>query len=249
MNDAEFANLVDAVGRPPLYQDSKIAIFNADCRDILPTLPFQCADLVLADPPYNVGVDYDASFDSLPPDDYEEWILSWHHLLRRKAKVTVITPGAANLPMWIRGIEEPDWIMSWVKPNANSFNYIGKTRGGRLWEPIFVYGKADGCIPVDTIVIPIAPIDEADKHPCPKPIRLWQWIIRYFTEENELVIDPFLGSGTTAVVARKLGRYCIGIDVSEAYCQIAVDRLQQTVLPFAAAPVEKQANLSSVTRE
>jgi site-specific DNA-methyltransferase (adenine-specific) len=72
------------------------------------------------------------------------------------------------------------------------------------------------------------------KHPCPKQPQLWAWLINSVTAAGDTILDPFLGSGTTARVAKNLGRKCIGIEREERYCDIAARRLSQEVLDFAA---------------
>lgn len=62
-------------------------------------------------------------------------------------------------------------------------------------------------------------------HSAAFPVDLPSWFIKLFTEENDLVLDPFLGSGTTAVAARELGRDYLGIDILEEYCEIAKERV------------------------
>ncbi len=63
-------------------------------------------------------------------------------------------------------------------------------------------------------------------HPTQKPVALFNYFIRTYSKENDLILDPFLGSGTTAVAARQLGRNFIGIEISEKYCEIAEERLK-----------------------
>jgi len=70
-------------------------------------------------------------------------------------------------------------------------------------------------------------------HPAQMPIQLAARMIRYCTPQNDLILDPFCGSGTTLVAARALGRRAIGIEIEPKYCEIAVKRLRQEVLPLA----------------
>ena len=72
-------------------------------------------------------------------------------------------------------------------------------------------------------------------HPSPKPLSLIRWILGRF--EGDSVLDPFLGSGTTLVAAKQLGRRAIGIEVEERYCEIAAKRLSQEVFDFEPMPV------------
>jgi len=62
-------------------------------------------------------------------------------------------------------------------------------------------------------------------HPTQKPEYLMRVLLKYLSNENDIILDPFVGSGTTCVVAKKLGRKWIGIDINEAYCEMARKRL------------------------
>jgi site-specific DNA-methyltransferase (adenine-specific) len=61
-------------------------------------------------------------------------------------------------------------------------------------------------------------------HPAPFPLELPRRLIKLYSYADDVVLDPFLGSGTTAVAAKLLGRHCVGVDVDETYCQIAAER-------------------------
>jgi site-specific DNA-methyltransferase (adenine-specific) len=74
-----------------------------------------------------------------------------------------------------------------------------------------------------------------DGHPAPFPVELARRCVRLSTWPDETVLDPFAGSGTTLVAARQLGRRAIGIEPSERYCALAVDRLAQGSLDFRGA--------------
>jgi site-specific DNA-methyltransferase (adenine-specific) len=74
-----------------------------------------------------------------------------------------------------------------------------------------------------------------DGHPAPFPIELARRAVRLSTWPGEVVLDPFAGSGTTLLAARQLGRRAIGIEASERYCALAIDRLSQTALDFQGA--------------
>ena len=72
--------------------------------------------------------------------------------------------------------------------------------------------------------------DIFNKHPSQKPIRLMKKLVRDFSKQGDLILDPFAGSGTTLLAAKDLGREYIGIELSPEYIKIAEDRLKQEVL-------------------
>ena len=74
--------------------------------------------------------------------------------------------------------------------------------------------------------------DGAKPHPSTKPIALMKELVNLFSDEHEMVLDPFMGSGTTLEAAKNLGRSAIGIEIEEKYCEIAAKRLSQEVLNF-----------------
>ena len=74
-------------------------------------------------------------------------------------------------------------------------------------------------------------VDRPD-HPCPKPEPLMVELVSLFTDPGETILDPFAGSGTTLVAAKRIGRKAIGIELNEAYCEVAARRLSQGVLPL-----------------
>ncbi len=65
-------------------------------------------------------------------------------------------------------------------------------------------------------------------HSAAFPVNLPRWFIKLFTQQGDWVLDPFVGSGTTAIAAKNLGRNYIGIDVNEEYCQVSRERVVET---------------------
>jgi site-specific DNA-methyltransferase (adenine-specific) len=70
----------------------------------------------------------------------------------------------------------------------------------------------------------------ANEHETQKPLKLIKELASLFSNPGETILDPFMGSGTTLRAAKDLGRKCIGIEIEEKYCEIAVRRLAQGVL-------------------
>lgn len=209
----------------PYYEKDGLVIYHADCREILPELPK--VDLVLTDPPY--GIDYQSA-----------WRTEW----QRKEKIV----GDDEFPLWIFDLCKPSVAMFvWCRwdilpklPTPKSFIVWDKLvhgmgdlehEFGRRWEGCAFYpGENHKFIkrPVDVITAQRIQPDKLT-HPNEKPIGAISPLIQ--SHEGN-VLDPFLGSGTTLVAAKELGRKATGIEIEERYCEIAAKRLAQEVFKF-----------------
>jgi site-specific DNA-methyltransferase (adenine-specific) len=69
-----------------------------------------------------------------------------------------------------------------------------------------------------------------NNHPTIKPLALCEWLVQLICRETDIVLDPFMGSGSTLVAAQRLGRRAIGIEISEEYCEIAAERVRHEIL-------------------
>lgn len=69
-------------------------------------------------------------------------------------------------------------------------------------------------------------------HPCPRNPDHVRWLVENYSRPDDIVLDPFSGSGTTLWAARELGRKAVGIEIDERWCRQTVDRLRQELLPF-----------------
>jgi len=212
----------------PYYSRNGIVIYHADCRDVLPTLEAGSIDLVLTDPDYNgrnIGVGdrtYESGMPQMPPDEYRAWCQEWFGLAQRLTSRIALSCGIRNI--W--NYPPARWVLAWVKPGAVVYNGTG---GFNVWEPILLYGEGIPKVVLDVYTSTPRNLTRGPErgHPCPKNPGLWEWLLASISRPGETVLDPFLGSGTTAVVAKKLGRHCIGIEIEEKYCEIAVARLRQ----------------------
>ncbi len=99
-------------------------------------------------------------------------------------------------------------------------------------SPILYYGKDPRCGKKGTTStgMQVNEASEKNGHPCPKPYRAWAWLLNKGSLDGEIVLDPFMGSGTTLRAAKDLGRKAIGIECEEKYCEIAARRMAQEVL-------------------
>jgi hypothetical protein len=210
----------------PYFEDKEhgITLYCGDCREILPLLPDKSIDLVLTDPPYGVGIKYDSFEDTRENVKLLMRVVAPDMI--RVGRITAITVGIGNFGAY----PEPDWVFCWYYSPGHSYCPFGFNS----WQPIFVYGKDPflaaglGC---REDVIKKSRTAKENNHAVPKQLKDWELVMaRFSIEQNQSVLDPFCGSGTTLVAAKQLGRKAIGIEISEKYCQIAVDRLRQMEL-------------------
>ncbi len=201
----------------PYYDVDGITIYHGDCRDVLPHIK---ADMVVTDPPYNIGCEYLSYDDSMTTTAYKEWVDEWWALLPAAGRLVFC--GVGNLKHWTR--LDPVAIGCWYKPGspsrANPFQW-------NEWEPVLLWGLAFA--QSDVWRYPTSRQPDVGNHPCPKPIGLLTQILKKCKNKGA-ILDPFVGSGTTLVAAKRLGRKAIGIEIEEKYCEIAVKRLAQTEL-------------------
>ena len=224
-----------AEGMKPYYQDESVTIYNADCREVLPTL--DKVDLVLTDPPYGIGYTsrkhgenetrtgkstYEGESIVGDDEDFDPTFLLG-------AGTQLILWGANNYAS--RLTDSKGWLV-WDKKTLPEFygktsfsdcemawtNVLGRTLiFPHLWNGIVRQGEEAGRRGAGRL------------HPTQKPVRLMRWCIT-LADEPKTILDPFMGSGTTLRAAKDLGRKAIGIEIEERYCEIAAKRMSQTVL-------------------
>lgn len=211
-------------------------IVTGDCREFLPLVPSKSVVLAFADPPYWVGYDYgnrsDKEMDYIDP----AWLVTE---LRRIAVVVAITPGIGNLGRY----PTPDWVLGWFKPGSTRRSAILK--GFNTWEPILIYGKPNKRVWQDSVYLPdCANHTKGGKfHACPKPLKLLTWVIKSFTDSNDIVCDPVSGSGTTALAAKILGRNFIGCEIDPVIADGARQRVKNTQPPLFVPEPEQLSML------
>lgn len=207
----------------PYYEHAGITIFHGDCRELLPSIT---ADFVLSDVPY--GINYqgggggnlihtkrhrrqekikgdDKPFDPSP-------LLRFTHVALFGAQHFYSRlPDGGTFHIWDkRGPYEEfhtaDFDSIWI--NRKEVGRIVRC----VWRGLCRDTEAQ-----DKIL-----------HPTQKPKRVVRWAMEMF--QFNTVVDPYMGSGTTLVVAKELGRNAIGIEIEERYCEVAAKRLSQEVL-------------------
>ncbi len=237
--------------------DAGITIYHADCRDVLPELAHSAAALILTDPPYGISVVggdiYRPGGSRLRQEFFagDDDTATMNALVAEACRMTLPLMRPDGAAYWWCGHRQFGMIESilaatgrktgflvWRKTNAPpsvrkaSWRYVSELC---VWvgKPKHFLGQAEMRNVID---VPIMANGAPGKtaHPTQKPLDLFKRIILAATDPGDLVIDPFLGSGTTARACTDLGRRCIGIEREEGYCEIAAGRLMQRAFPLAA---------------
>ncbi|MGL4943232.1 MAG: DNA-methyltransferase [Thermoguttaceae bacterium] len=263
---------------------SKKSINRIECRDSIAAMRDMNAgtiDLVFADPPYNIGYDYDVYNDSRSADDYLAWAREWTTQVHRVLKPTgtfwlaVGDDFAAEHKVMLTrevGFHCRSWVIwyytfgvncvrKFTRSHTHLFHFVKDAKQFTFNDEAIrvpsarqlVYkdkrANPKGRIPDDTWIL--RPQDapglggESDVwfeprvcgtfkerqgwHGCQMPETILDRIIRVSSNTGDTVLDPFLGSGTTVVVAKKLGRKYIGFDISPEYVDNCRTRLDNTV--------------------
>jgi site-specific DNA-methyltransferase (adenine-specific) len=191
--------------------DGSIQLYCGDCLDILPKL--SGVDAVVTDPPYGIDFDYGVWKDT--SDGYWEWWIGVVEQMMDISETVVFTHRTAA----VRHLSEWTHLAVWHKPLALGFsinNFLGH------WEPIFWYGKPN----VAVCDVFSHNTQKPSNHPLPKPLGL---MVDLVALTDGVVLDPFMGSGTTGVACVRLGRKFIGIEIEPKYFDIAVKRIEQAI--------------------
>jgi len=223
-----------AIG-PPYYSGAGLTIYYADCRDVLPSFGDASFDFVLTDPPYLVNYRgrWDSDREAITGDLHDDWL----------------EPAFAEL--W-RLLKPDTFCVSFYGwPHCDRFVGVWKTLGFRLvnhlafvknvWglgrftrgqhETAFLLAKGQPPLPERGISDVIEWQREPDAfHPNQKTVEALYPLLSAFAPENGIVLDPFLGSGSTLRAAKDMGLRAVGIEIEQHYCRHAAARLAQGVL-------------------
>ena len=196
-------------------------IHNIDCLEGLKQMKDNSVDLVITDPPYGMSFQSnhrEKKHDKIIGDDKLPLGLINECLRVAKNAVYVFC-------RWDNIVElpKPKSVIAWVKNNWSMGDL--EHEHGRQWEAICFYPQ-EGHKFIKRIPDVIhCNRTGNDLHPTQKPVKLIQELIK--SNEGQLILDPFMGSGTTAVACKQLGRDFIGFELEKKYCEIANKRLNQ----------------------
>lgn len=204
-------------------------LYCADAREVLPLL--SPVHALVTDPPYGVSggsgtmgkastkTKYEANFPDTP--EYIETVCA--PLIAYCLKMSTrgaVTTGTRNMFKY----PEPVDIGGFTNPAGCGISFWGMV----TYQPILFYGK-DPRVgkSIGSLTHHMNSGAKGIDHPCPKPLKEWTWLVNKVSLPGEIVLDPFMGSGTTGVACANLGRKFIGIEMENKYFDVACRRIEQ----------------------
>jgi site-specific DNA-methyltransferase (adenine-specific) len=267
---AEYCSRLLRLGAPTTADQLTNRTICQDLLDVVEFLPDRFVDLLIIDPPYNMGKAFhQVEFKRLSGDDYVLWLETWFprllRTLKRTASVYICSEwrsSAAVATVAQRHCTVRNRI-TWEREKGRGASKNWKNCSEDIWfctmsdqytfnvdavklrrRVIAPYRDGDGN-PKDwnatagekcrltcpsnlwtDITVPFWSMPENTDHPTQKPEKLIAKLMLASSNPGDMVLDPFLGSGTTSVVAKKLGRRYLGIELDEIYCCLAEKRLE-----------------------
>jgi DNA modification methylase len=255
-----------------------------DCIEMLNKVQEPFADLIFADPPFNIGYKYDVYEDRKAYEEYYQWTHDWMDVCARKALkpagsfwIAIGDEYAAEVRIIGRklGLNLRNWViwhytfgqctqMKFARSHAHLFYFTKETDPKKITfndmavrmpsarQTTYADRRANpkGKVPDD--VWSFSRVcgtfcERVEWHPCQMPERVLERIVKVSSNPDDVVLDPFSGSGTTLAVAARLGRRYVGFDISESYVKNATQRIADTLAgrrpttDISENPIEKRA--------
>lgn len=213
----------------PYYDHDGVTIYHGDCREVLPSVWFG-VDAVITDPPYGINAARKRNSQKWGWRDFD--VNGWDAERPAADLIAMCAKAGKRSVVWggnyfidaLPFSPKAKWLI-WDKGQTD-FSLADCEMAWCSW---------DGAIRRITCHRSAAHRDGRE-HPTQKPESVMSWTIRQLDgDDNGLILDPFMGSGTTLVAAKNSGRRAIGVEIEERYCEIAAKRLSQGVLHMEAA--------------
>jgi site-specific DNA-methyltransferase (adenine-specific) len=244
----------------PYFSDDSVTLYLGDCREVLPTLDLQ-PDCIIADPPYGeTALGWDRWPDGWPAavaaagvrsmwcfgsmrmfldrrDEFGAWKLSqdvvWEKHNGSGFAADRFKRVHEHAVHWYRGawsgLHHDVPRVPRTGPKVNGIRAGAQAAHARA----IGYGRyEDDGMRLARSVLAARSMHGRATHPTEKPTEVLGPLIHYACPSGGLVLDPFAGSGSTAVAARATGRRAVLIEADERYCEVIANRLAQDVLPI-----------------
>lgn len=214
----------------PYYSEDGITIYLGDCREVLPQL--EAVESIITDP---VWPNCPAGL-LIGSDDPHSLFAQFWIIVKKPARAVFVMRHDSD-PRMLNPVDLPyarSVQLPYVMPG-----YIGRWLGGD--ETAYCFGEPIPSREGQKVVPGRAPLVQPggrkqNGHPCSRAVEHFEFLVRWWSEPEETVLDPFSGSGTTLEAAKNQSRRAIGIEIEEKYCEIAAKRLAQKVLDFKEKP-------------
>lgn len=213
-------------------------IYNTDCLEFMCSMPDSCVDLVVTDPPYEIHtkggglgkrpVYENGALGKISQGFDAEATLEQIARICKKINIFIFcsTKQKPRIMNW--GYERGCNIaeLAWYKPNAAPFT--NNTFKSDLENIIYIREKGVKIKGISRLFTHNCGKSKYG-HPTEKPLEIIEKLILVASNEGDLIFDPFMGSGTTAVACKELNRNFIGCEIEAKYCEIAEKRLRKTI--------------------
>jgi len=224
----------------------KYKLLFGDCFERLKEIPDNSVDAVITDPPYSINYLSTRTpnrerlkNDDTPADElFRKFMPDVKRVLKEEGVACVCCAGGGKTPslalatlesikyldlvntvIWSKGKTDGSFVgLGWrYRPSYEAILVLAKNKDKMAW-----YSKTNS---VSNVFVCKPAIPGRYDHPTPKPIRLMEFFIRNHTKEGDIVLDMFMGSGTTGVACMRLNRKFIGIEIEEKYFNMAHKRI------------------------
>lgn len=202
-------NRVEQIGDCTLYL--------GDCREILPTLGN--ADAVVTDPPYGINAARVRNSQKWRWRDYGggEWDKNRPDI----AVIDAVVGAGRNAVIW-----GGNYFTDALPPSQKWFVWDKGQTDFSLADCELAWCSFDGAVRRITFSRSKA-LQDGKEHPTQKPVEVMKWCLEQLPHGCDLILDPFMGSGTTGIACVKMGRKFIGIEIDEGYFDIACRRIEE----------------------
>lgn len=221
----------------------KNIIINGDCLENIPTIPDDYLDCILTDPPYGISKESNLHTLKNPRSgiDFGTWDTysdNWLDLVKSKLKIganVIIFNSWQNLGFlsekMLKNDIEPKRVLYYKRTNPFPINrdrlpvnIMDSILWGVYKNTKWTFNRRSDK-PYETGIFEY-PVQKKSLHPTPKPVGLIKELLEVFTNKNDMVLDPFSGSGTLAVAAKECSRNFICIEKEKTYYDLSVERLK-----------------------